>query len=115
MTKLGLGHGRHVRQHRPARRAGEGKWTQLARLNVRQRQRRSDEHHLNLPADQIGDGGARATIRNMGQLDSGARLEQFAGKVKRVADAGRAVSEATVRRARERDKPPAPSLPVPTG
>ncbi len=100
----GFGHGRHVRQHRPAARAGEGEGTQLARLDVGERERRSDEHHLDLPADEIADGGAGAAIGDVGEVDAGAGFEQLAREMQRVADARRAIGQLVGGIARQRDQ-----------
>ena len=51
-------------------------------------------HHRDVSADQVGDAGTRALVGNVHHvLQSGLRLEQFAGQVAHRAGAGRAVGQ----------------------
>jgi hypothetical protein len=82
-----VGKGRRTLCRRDCQRA------QLPSLDQRGRARDRREHHLDLSAEQIGDGGRRALVGNGGEIDLGQRLEQFASEMRRRAGAIGAVGE----------------------
>ena len=61
---------------------------QGAGLDMRQQHRQIEERHLHLLAEQVVDGGRRAPVGHVHDVDPGRQLEQFTGKMRQAADAG---------------------------
>ena len=55
---------------------------------MRQQYRQIEECHLHLLAEQIVDGGRRAAIGHVNDVDLRRQLEQFAGEMRQAANAG---------------------------
>ena len=75
-----------------------------AGLDMRQDHRQIEERHLHLLAEQIVDGGRRAAIGHVHDVDLRGQLEQFAGQMRQAADAGGGEIEFAGLRLGERDQ-----------
>ncbi len=73
-----LDHGRNIGRKLAARRAGDSQAPQAAVANVRQQLRQRREHHLDRPAQQVGDRRTAAAIGHVAHVDPGLRLQQLA-------------------------------------
>src|ERR1041384_5057612 len=76
-----------------APRGGDGQRAELPGLDERNHRRRSGEHELHLARDQVGQGGLRAFVRDVHQVDACHGLEELTRKVCRGPGAGRGVVE----------------------
>ena len=65
---------------------------------------RRGERHIDVPADDVPNGGAAALVGHVIELQPGAGLEQCGGKIHRAALAGRAVAYLAWLRLGERDQ-----------
>jgi hypothetical protein len=83
--------GRHVRHDRRALFARHRQSTQRSGLQVRQHADGIAEHHVPLPADQVGDRERGAAIGHMRHLQAGLAAEQLGDEMIGRADAGCAV------------------------
>jgi hypothetical protein len=70
---------RHTRQLFLTRHSGHAQCAQPAGSDVLDGTRQNSEGHVDLAAEQVGDGSRIASIRNVGHVDAGQCLEQFAG------------------------------------
>ena len=84
-----LGHRGEVGHRGRALQARHGDALEASRLHVRHRCDGDCEHHLHLPADQVGKGGCIALVRHVRDLDAGALLQHLAREVAGVAAARR--------------------------
>ena len=82
---------RHVGQQRVRLVRADRQRLQLAGLDVLQGDVDRQEHHVDLAAQQVGDGGRGAAVADVRQRDPGPVLQQFHRQVVRRAGAGRAV------------------------
>ena len=73
----GVGHGRHVRQRRRARRRGHRNGAHFAGTDMGDRRGEHVEHHLHPAADQVGQGLRRTAIGHVDDVDAGHELEQL--------------------------------------
>ena len=76
----------------------------VPRLDMRQDRRQVEKRHLHLLAEQIVDGGRRAAIGHMHDVDFRGKLEQFAGEMRQAAGAGGGEIELAGLRLGERDQ-----------
>ena len=75
----------------------------------RQRDVDRQEHHLHLPAEQIGDGAGGSLVRDMRQVDAEVQLEELHREVMRRAAARRGVVELAGLRSSRARRAPAPT------
>ncbi len=93
-----IGHRRQIRQDRMRVLLVTASAAQPAGADMFDREDDLVEQHLHLTAEQVGDGRRVAAIGHMQHVDAGHHLEQFAGQMRRRADAaGRHIDFARMR------------------